>query len=116
MRFVFTMAPVVIDGLHESIHPVAALGSAIMQGKVPVVVHPVIEVPRHEAVLGPAKTLSWWSMGQKAVVMCSNGHSLFLGETHTIQADGQVMPSLVCGIEGCGFHKIVRLMGWEAGS
>jgi len=116
VRHVLTLGPVVIDGFLETMNPSEILGSAILQGKVPVVSHRVTEVPKHEAVLGRATTLSWWQAGPKAVVMCPNGHSLFLGETHTIQADGQVMPSLVCGIDGCGFHKFVRLMGWEAGS
>lgn len=113
MRIVIAMAPVVVEGWQETQNPSEILGTAILQGRVPVMVLPVTEVPKHDAVLGPAKTLSWWSIGQKAIVRCPGGHSLFLGETHKILSDGQVMPSLVCGVEGCGFHEFVRLMGWE---
>jgi hypothetical protein len=50
----------------------------------------------------------------KAEVTCSRGHGITLRD-HTIEADGQVLPSIVCKRAGCTFHEVVRLEGWSAG-
>jgi len=50
----------------------------------------------------------------KATMACSRGHVLTLGG-HSIDADGTVMPSVVCPKPGCSFHTYVRLEGWTAG-
>jgi hypothetical protein len=50
----------------------------------------------------------------KAEVTCSHGHGIAL-RGHTIEADGRVVPSIVCRTPGCDFHEIVRLEGWRAG-
>lgn len=50
----------------------------------------------------------------KAEVTCSRGHSIALRD-HTVEADGQVIPSIVCKQPGCDFHEIVRLEGWASG-
>lgn len=50
----------------------------------------------------------------KAEVTCSHGHGIALRD-HTIEADGRVVPSIVCRTPGCNFHEIVRLEGWRAG-
>ncbi len=50
----------------------------------------------------------------KAEVTCSHGHGIALRD-HTIEADGRVVPSIVCRTPGCDFHEIVRLEGWRAG-
>ncbi|MCJ2086731.1 hypothetical protein MKK88_12110 [Methylobacterium sp. E-005] len=34
---------------------------------------------------------------------------------HTVEADGRVVPSIVCNAPGCDFHEIVRLEGWTGG-
>ncbi|EZP73071.1 hypothetical protein BV96_01261 [Sphingomonas paucimobilis] len=50
----------------------------------------------------------------KAEVTCSHGHGIALSN-HTIEADGRVVPSIVCRTPGCDFHQVVRLEGWRAG-
>lgn len=42
----------------------------------------------------------------------AKGHGLAL-EKHAIAEDGTVTPSVVCPIEGCGFHEWVKLEGWS---
>lgn len=55
--------------------------------------------------------------GKSASFVCSNGHDGTLLD-HEIASDGTVTPSVVCnGIpngEGCSFHEMVKLEGWEA--
>jgi hypothetical protein len=51
----------------------------------------------------------------KAEMTCSQGHSLVL-KGHSVGADGQVAPSVVCRADGCTFHDFVRLEGWSAGA
>lgn len=50
-----------------------------------------------------------------AIVICPNGHNCAIGifgiTRHTIAADGEVNPSVVC--PECDFHEFVRLDGWE---
>lgn len=50
----------------------------------------------------------------KAEVTCSQGHSITLRD-HTIEADGRVIPSIVCKQSKCRYHEVVRLEGWDAG-
>lgn len=50
----------------------------------------------------------------KAEVTCSIGHSITLRD-HSVEADGRVIPSIVCKQPGCDFHEIVRLEGWASG-
>lgn len=50
----------------------------------------------------------------KAEVTCSRGHGIAL-RSHSVEADGRVVPSIVCREPGCDFHEIVRLDGWTAG-
>lgn len=50
----------------------------------------------------------------KAEVTCSRGHGITL-RNHTIEADGRVVPSIVCRTPDCDFHEIVRLEGWRSG-
>lgn len=32
---------------------------------------------------------------------------------HVIAPDGKVAPSLDCPTDGCGFHEMVQLAGWQ---
>jgi hypothetical protein len=48
-----------------------------------------------------------------ATYVCPNGHYGSLLD-HKIAADGTVSPSVVCPTNGCGFHDMVKLAGWEA--
>lgn len=50
----------------------------------------------------------------KAEVTCSRGHGIVLRD-HTVEANGRVVPSIVCKEPGCDFHEIVRLDGWRWG-
>jgi hypothetical protein len=50
----------------------------------------------------------------KASMVCSHGHVLTLG-SHSISANGDVWPSVVCPTPGCHFHEYVRLKGWTDG-
>lgn len=50
----------------------------------------------------------------KAEVTCSQGHGITLRD-HTIEADGRVVPSIVCKQPRCSYHEVVRLEGWDAG-
>jgi len=49
---------------------------------------------------------------RSANVACGNGHVASLSD-HNIAADGTVSPSLVCPAQGCGWHEVVRLIGWD---
>lgn len=45
---------------------------------------------------------------------CSKGHTTRMtSKYHRIADDGTVHPSVVCPIDGCGFHEFVRLVGWD---
>ncbi|MBB6305593.1 hypothetical protein [Rhizobium leucaenae] len=47
----------------------------------------------------------------KAEVTCPRGHRLTL-KGHSISAEGQVQPSVVCRHSGCDFHEFVVLDNW----
>jgi hypothetical protein len=51
----------------------------------------------------------------KASVTCPNGHGLTL-RGHAISQSGDVSPSVVCPVEGCSFHRFVRLDRWSFGA
>lgn len=59
-----------------------------------------------------------WRGGKKAdgtrtaLLKCSNGHIGSLSN-HDIADDGRVTPSVVCPVEECEFHEMVRLIGWS---
>lgn len=50
----------------------------------------------------------------KAELTCSAGHGISL-KTHSVAANGDVNPSVVCLTPGCQFHEYVRLAGWSDG-
>ena len=48
-----------------------------------------------------------------AMVNCRDcGKTASLSD-HTIAANGEVTPSLVCPTDGCSFHEFVTLVGWN---
>jgi hypothetical protein len=49
-----------------------------------------------------------------AVITCPGcKHEWILsGKVHKVMADGSVAPSVVCPLEGCGFHEFVTLKDW----
>jgi hypothetical protein len=51
----------------------------------------------------------------RAEMTCGSGHSLVL-KGHSVAANGNVSPSVVCMRAGCTFHEYVRLVGWKAGN
>lgn len=48
-----------------------------------------------------------------AEIVCAKGHSGLM-RVHTIAANGEVEPSVVCTVEGCGWHEFITLEGWKA--
>lgn len=57
--------------------------------------------------------LTWWPLlPDTATFMCSNGHFGRLDD-HQIADDGTVTPSVVCPVQGCDFHKDIKLMDWK---
>jgi len=54
-----------------------------------------------------------------AVVFCNNGHGMSIageppfGSLHRIDLDGVISPSVVCPHEGCSWHVLARLIGWQ---
>lgn len=52
---------------------------------------------------------------QLAIVKCPKcGRECGVGKaTHSIAADGTVMPSMICPHDGCDFHEYVTLFGWS---
>jgi hypothetical protein len=56
--------------------------------------------------------------GRTAYVKCPNGHLAGI-ESHTIDDDGCVDPSVVCDGDGvtagpkCGWHEFITLEGWS---
>ncbi len=58
---------------------------------------------------------TWTPAGiDNALVTCPNDktHVATIGDHH-IDADGVVTPSLMCFVDGCGFHENVKLFGWN---
>lgn len=49
---------------------------------------------------------------RSAWLQCPFGHRIDL-ENHSIDAVGNVLPEVACSAPGCGFHSIVRLLGWN---
>lgn len=45
------------------------------------------------------------------VIVDPNGHYLSIYK-HTVLGDGTVHPSVVCPVQGCGFHEFVKLEGY----
>jgi hypothetical protein len=45
------------------------------------------------------------------VIVDPKGHYLSIHK-HSIAQDGTVSPSVVCPVEGCGFHEFIKLEEW----
>ena len=81
--------------------------------------YPVMSLPRYIGEGKPPR-LEWKASHPKTIkrfkaeVTCSRGHGIVL-RNHTVEADGRVVPSIVCKEPGCNFHEIVLLEGWTAG-
>lgn len=74
----------------------------------------ILSVPR--LAKRTSTELGWWPVRIdgwvcSAWMVCRNGHRASLVD-HDIAPDGMVRPSVVCPVEGCGFHEHVRLAGW----
>lgn len=57
--------------------------------------------------------MGWWWWGALLMFRCPKEHDLHL--PHEIAPDGSASPSLLCPVEACGFHDMVRLEGWNGG-
>lgn len=93
----------------------------IVEGKVPAQRrHSLIAVPRFDGISDPPP-FSWKPCHPstmrrfKAQMTCPRGHGLVL-KGHSIDATGQVHPSVVCMADGCDFHEFVRLADWDFGT
>jgi len=81
--------------------------------------YPLVVFKRHEGEGRPSE-LHWKASHPKTIkrfkaeVTCSRGHAIALRD-HTVEADGRVIPSIVCKEAGCDFHEVVRLEGWSSG-
>jgi len=77
-------------------------------------------VSRHNKVCADPPPMHWSPCHPstmrrfKASMTCPYGHGLTLRE-HSIGADGEVSPSVVCPTRGCSFHEYVRLDKWSFG-
>lgn len=56
----------------------------------------------------------WKVLECSPVIVDPNGHFLSIHK-HTILDDGTVQPSVVCPVDGCGFHEFVKLKDWKPG-
>lgn len=65
-----------------------------------------------EGAPGPCWRGAMMDGTRKAHVKCANGHVAGLYD-HIIDANGKVMPSLICPEKGCDWHEHVRLVGWK---
>jgi len=75
----------------------------------------MLDVPQQPPIPQPSWNYIWgWEKRWTANFTCPNGHAGYLGD-HTIAPDGTVSPSVVCPVEGCGFHDFIRLAGWDFG-
>jgi hypothetical protein len=52
------------------------------------------------------------SDAHKAILVCPNGHYERI-KFHTIDADGNVSPSVVCQGKDCNFHETIVLTNWN---
>ncbi len=76
----------------------------------------MMKVKRYDTPPGP-----WWrpvllahvegEERMSASIMCPNNHYATLMD-HAIADDGTVTPSVVCFVDGCGFHEFIKLEGW----
>jgi len=50
---------------------------------------------------------------RKASIVCPECGRMRLIISHTINADGTVSPSVVCGMSDCSFHEFIKLEEWN---
>lgn len=62
---------------------------------------------------------TWWHPGghRKPVISCPKCGLTSLGDVapHTIEENGDVNASVICGREGCDFHEFIHLLDWHGG-
>ena len=66
----------------------------------------------HDSDLAPG---TWWGQHlEKPYIACPKCGGTLLGPPapHTIETNGDVNGSVVCGHSGCDFHRYVRLEEW----
>lgn len=86
-----------------------------MQGK-----KVIVKRVHHQALFDEKRTLGWVSTIDRDTdkrllwMSCAKGHWAALGnDSHTVGTDGSVQPSVVCATDGCTFHEMVRLEGYD---
>jgi hypothetical protein len=78
------------------------------------------DIPTEQNYFKTFLPLTWRRFHGCVVIVCPNEHYLSVWnpaippeKNHTISSDGTVTPSVVCSIEGCGFHDFIKLEGWK---
>ena len=59
------------------------------------------------------KGLQLESGGRSAYLVCPQCDQLGVLIDHEILPDGTVQPSVVCPTQGCTFHEMIKLEGWN---
>lgn len=65
-------------------------------------------IPKRAAV---GQAPAWFMEAGHVAFVCPRGHSGWM-DNHKIATDGKVTPSVVCAVQGCGFHQYITLTGW----
>lgn len=80
-----------------------------------------VDIPTEQNYFKSFMPLTWRHFQGSVVIVCANDHYLSIydpakkpEDCHKITPDGSVSPSVVCPVEGCGFHEMIKLEGWQA--
>ena len=66
----------------------------------------IARIKNHDDIFRPSDVLCWVRTRDGIWMSCANGHWSGLGNaSHTIAANGNVTPSIVCAHDGCDFHE-----------
>lgn len=58
-------------------------------------------------------TWNLWTTGKRRILFCCPKCNQTGLLNHEIADDGTVTPSVQCPETGCGFHEMIKLVGWE---
>ena len=47
------------------------------------------------------------------ILVCPNNHHSTLTNSHRIDVNGDVHPSVICRERGCGFHQAITLLSFQ---
>lgn len=72
-----------------------------------------VTIPRADWRLPTRDEAEGWKKPPKVIMRCPDCRQEQTVRTHLIYHDGSVMPSSVCPMVGCGFHRFIALEAWE---